>query len=603
MSKDSTDAVSPSSSASSAASLDSLLSPKASTFEPVGATNGIRESVAESEFSDVGLGGDESPLSSVALSARSSMKSFKSAVSAGSRRHSTSSAGTHQEPVARASGGSSHKKSASTTTIRSIRNVPFLLARLDAQKAEGASRSDRGSMDGRFHEEFAKLQVDQDKADGTVIDWDFWGAVISDYQDFAAKQPEQLARAIEKGIPGTLRGMMWQLMAASKDPELENTYLKLLKETSTHEKAIIRDLGRTFPHHEFFHDGQGIGQENLFNVLKAYSLYDPQVGYCQGLPFVVAILLLNMPDEEVFSLLVRLMYSYQLRGHFLPEMPGLQLRLVSGLFIFPNSRLIHVYLVPGMMRRRRRRRQRAPELMCFIQFDRLIEELLPVLHLHFLRQGIKSSMFCSQWFLTLFSYRFPQEIVFRIYDSCLANGIEAIFGFSIILLAKNEEALLSLKFDELLAFLNTHLFDVYKIDPTSEETEGSAALYKVDEFIQDAFALRITPFMLDSYRHEYEEVVRRTNAHAIEIDNLRNSNRLLSAQVKSLEASLAQINTEHVELLNQLVMARLRNEEMEGELVRYKLLYAEAMHENQDAQSSHRISLASMLSMNRSNNR
>ncbi|KAJ8696861.1 GTPase-activating protein [Pleurotus ostreatus] len=565
MSKDSADAISPSSSASSAASLDSLLSPKASTFEPVGATNGIRESVAESEFSDVGLGGDESPLSSVALSARSSMKSFKSAVSTGSRRHSTSSAGTHQESVARASGGSSHKKSASTTTIRSIRNVPFLLARLDAQKAEGASRSDRGSMDGRFHEEFAKLQVDQEKADGTVIDWDFWGAVISDYQDFAAKQPEQLARAIEKGIPGTLRGMMWQLMAASKDPELENTYLKLLKETSTHEKAIIRDLGRTFPHHEFFHDGQGIGQENLFNVLKAYSLYDPQVGYCQGLPFVVAILLLNMPDEEAFSLLVRLMYSYQLRGHFLPEMPGLQLRL--------------------------------------FQFDRLIEELLPVLHLHFLRQGIKSSMFCSQWFLTLFSYRFPQEIVFRIYDSCLANGIEAIFGFSIILLAKNEEALLSLKFDELLAFLNTRLFDVYKIDPTSEETEGSAALYKVDEFIQDAFALRITPFMLDSYRHEYEEVVRRTNAHAIEIDNLRNSNRLLSAQVKSLESSLAQINTEHVELLNQLVMARLRNEEMEGELVRYKLLYAEAMHENQDAQSSHRISLASMLSMNKSNNR
>jgi len=30
---------------------------------------------------------------------------------------------------------------------------------------------------------------------------------------------------------------------------------------------------RTFPHHDFFTDGQGIGQENLFNVLKAYSLY------------------------------------------------------------------------------------------------------------------------------------------------------------------------------------------------------------------------------------------------------------------------------------------------------------------------------------------
>lgn len=36
-----------------------------------------------------------------------------------------------------------------------------------------------------------------------------------------------------------------------------------------------------------------------------------------------------MPDEEAFSLLVRLMYIYDLRGHFMPEMPKLQLRLVS----------------------------------------------------------------------------------------------------------------------------------------------------------------------------------------------------------------------------------------------------------------------------------
>ena len=84
------------------------------------------------------------------------------------------------------------------------------------------------------------------------------------------------------------------LRAASKDQQLEETYLRLLKESSPHEKAITRDLGRyvsfavdvcneshqkdstssrTFPHHAFFTDGQGIGQENLFNVLKAYSLY------------------------------------------------------------------------------------------------------------------------------------------------------------------------------------------------------------------------------------------------------------------------------------------------------------------------------------------
>ena len=79
------------------------------------------------------------------------------------------------------------------------------------------------------------------------------------------------------------------------------------------------------------------------------------------------IFLTQMPDEEAFCVFVRLMRSYNLRTIYLPEMPGLQLRLY--------------------------------------QFDRLVEELLPVLYAHFLRQGVKSSMYCSQWFLTMFSYR------------------------------------------------------------------------------------------------------------------------------------------------------------------------------------------------------
>jgi len=285
--------------------------------------------------------------------------------------------------------------------------------------------------------------------------------------------------------------------------------------------------------------------------------YDPKVGYCQGLPFIVAILLLNMPDEEAFSLLVRLMSVYDLQGHFLPEMPKLQLRL--------------------------------------FQFDRLIEELLPVLHIHFLRQGIKSTMFCSQWFLTLFSYRFPLEVVFRIYDNCLANGIEAIFGYSVILLKKNEDALLGLKFDEILAFMNSRLFDCYLINDEDDQKEASVPKYKVDEFVQEAATLRITPFMLDCYRHEYEDLIRENNKHTVLIDELRNSNRMLSGQVKSLETSLAQLNSEHVEVLNGLVKQRLKNEEMEEELVRYKLLYAEAMHVNEGANSSNRISLAQIM--------
>jgi len=34
----------------------------------------------------------------------------------------------------------------------------------------------------------------------------------SDYRSFASERPEELAQAIQKGIPATLRGMMWQHM-------------------------------------------------------------------------------------------------------------------------------------------------------------------------------------------------------------------------------------------------------------------------------------------------------------------------------------------------------------------------------------------------------
>ena len=75
---------------------------------------------------------------------------------------------------------------------------------------------------------------------------------------------------------------------------------------------------------------------------------------------------------------------------------------------------------------------------------------------------------------------------------------------------------------------------------------------------------------------------------------------------KQLEETLSDLNQEHCEIVKQLVMERLKGEEVENELVRYKLLYvlhrllpnsthlyrryAEAMHETQDALSSHRLS-------------
>lgn len=78
-----------------------------------------------------------------------------------------------------------------------------------------------------------------------------------------SRTARELSRAIQRGIPPALRGMVWQLMAATKDPTLEGVYSELLNQPSPHEKSIGRDLGRTFPGHEFFKEGGGRGQENL----------------------------------------------------------------------------------------------------------------------------------------------------------------------------------------------------------------------------------------------------------------------------------------------------------------------------------------------------
>ena len=61
-------------------------------------------------------------------------------------------------------------------------------------------------------------------------------------------------------------------MSSSKDIPLEETYKAFLTLSSPHEKAIAKDLSRTFPNHKFFQEGGGLGQESLFMVVKAYSL-------------------------------------------------------------------------------------------------------------------------------------------------------------------------------------------------------------------------------------------------------------------------------------------------------------------------------------------
>jgi hypothetical protein len=190
-----------------------------------------------------------------------------------------------------------------------------------------------------------------------------------------------------------------------------------------------------------------------------------------------------MPEEEAFCLLVRLMNQYHLRELFINDMPGLHK---------------HLY-----------------------QFERLLEDLEPALYCHLHRRQITPHLYATQWFLTLFAYRFPLQLVLRIYDLILSEGLEAILKFGIVLMQKNAATLLGMNdMVQLTSFLRDRLFDVY-IDQAPSHSSilesgffGSSGasidkeIYHADQMIQDACAVKLTPETLKAYTLEWEEKTR-----------------------------------------------------------------------------------------------
>lgn len=141
------------------------------------------------------------------------------------------------------------------------------------------------------------VKVQDDHPDGSIeeeIDWGFWEAVIQDSDQVALRLPHLLSLKLRSGIPTRVRGLMWQAMSKSASLHLETVYEQLCKEKSPHERIIQRDLARTFPRIDMFKQENGQGQSRMKRILESYSLYDPDVGYCQGLAFLVGPLLMNV---------------------------------------------------------------------------------------------------------------------------------------------------------------------------------------------------------------------------------------------------------------------------------------------------------------------
>lgn len=247
-----------------------------------------------------------------------------------------------------------------------------------------------------------------------------------------------------------------------------------------------------------------------------------------------------MPEEEAFCLLVRLMNHYRLRDLFIQDMPGLHM---------------HLYL-----------------------FERLLEDFEPALYCHLRRKQVSPHLYATQWFLTLFVYRFPLQLVLRIYDLILSEGLVAILKFGIVLMQKNAATLLGLNdMVALTAFLKDKLFDVY-IDQSPSAGSilesgffGSSGasidkeVYRADMLVQDACAVRITPELIKTYTIEWEEKTRLEKEREAELEGLRNTNSNLALKVRKLEERVQEHDTDHAALATDLVRTKVENEELRDE--------------------------------------
>ncbi|XP_062243598.1 TBC1 domain family member 1 isoform X4 [Platichthys flesus] len=224
---------------------------------------------------------------------------------------------------------------------------------------------------------------------------------------------ETIHAAVAQGVPRMHRGEIWKLLSEqyllrqtvpSRPPANPTPYKELLKQLTSQQHAILIDLGRTFPTHPYFQAQLGAGQLSLYNILKAYSLLDPEVGYCQGLSFIAGVLLLHLEEEDAFNMLKFLMYDVGLRKQYRPDMIILQIQM------YQLSRLLHDY-----------------------HRD---------LYSHLEQQEIGPSLYATPWFLTAFASHFPLGFVARVFDMLFLQGSEVIFKVAMSLLRSHKPLIL-----------------------------------------------------------------------------------------------------------------------------------------------------------------
>ncbi|XP_036187162.1 TBC1 domain family member 1 isoform X4 [Myotis myotis] len=323
---------------------------------------------------------------------------------------------------------------------------------------------------------------------------------------------EKMHSAVGQGVPRHHRGEIWKFLAEQyhlkhqlprKQQPKDTPYKELLKQLTSQQHAILIDLGRTFPTHPYFSAQLGAGQLSLYNILKAYSLLDQEVGYCQGLSFVAGILLLHMGEEEAFHMLKFLMFDRGLRKQYRPDMIILQIQM------YQLSRLLHDY-----------------------HRD---------LYNHLEEHEIGPSLYAAPWFLTVFASQFPLGFVARVFDMIFLQGSEVIFKVALSLLGSHKPLILQHEnLETIVDFI--------------KNTLPNLGLVQMEKTINQVFEMDISK-QLQAYEVEY---------HVLQEELIDSSPLSDNQRMDKLEKTNSSLRKQNLDLLEQLQVANGRIQSLEA---------------------------------------
>jgi len=320
---------------------------------------------------------------------------------------------------------------------------------------------------------------------GDNIDHDdltFWSEHLVNWQKVWKKSPTYrtndddklqkviLCRIERCGIPCMLKGELWPTLVSIDErtfEQLERMYRTFGSKQSDYHDIITADLPRTFPTHPKFNEN---GRRQLYRVLNAYSIYDNEVGYCQGMNFIVATLLVQMPEETAFACFVCFMFRYNLRSLYNDHFEG----LTRNLFFI----------------------------------EKLIKSGSDKMRRHLTMCHIEPGMYAHQWLLSWFCCRFPLTFSTRVIDLLALDRNKSntvLVRLTVCLMLAYKHDVLACDIDKFMSYFRYVL--PMRFSPTNCEqtdTESPELSVHLKEFLNFYDKYRLTSFRLAQLESEWK---------------------------------------------------------------------------------------------------